>query len=70
MIIALGGKAGTGKSTVAEFLAKKLKLKHYSMGDFQREIAEQRNISLLDLGRLEEKDPAIDKEVDNLQIRL
>ncbi len=70
MIIALGGKAGSGKSTIAKLLAKKLKFKHYSMGDFQREIAKQRNITILELGKLEEKDPSIDKEVDKLQINL
>lgn len=70
MIIALGGKAGSGKSTVAKLLAKKLKFRHYSMGDFQRKIAKQRNISIFELGKLEEKDPSIDKEVDNLQINL
>jgi cytidylate kinase len=70
MIIALGGKAGSGKSVVAKLLAKKLKFKHYSMGDLQREIAEQRNISIFELSKLEEKNPQIDKEVDNLQINL
>jgi predicted cytidylate kinase len=70
MIIALGGKAGSGKSTVAKLLAKKLNYRHYSMGDLQREIAKERNISIFKLGELEEKDPQIDKEVDNLQISL
>jgi cytidylate kinase len=70
MIIALGGKAGSGKSVVAKLLAKKLKFKHYSMGDFQREIAKQRNISIFELSKLEEKDPSIDKEVDNFQTSL
>jgi predicted cytidylate kinase len=70
MIIALGGKAGSGKSTVAKLLAKKLNYRHYSMGDFQREIAKQRNLSIFELSKLEEKDPSIDKEVDNLQTSL
>jgi len=70
MIIALGGRAGSGKSTIGKLLAKKLKFKHYSMGDFQREIAKERNISILELGELEEKDPSIDKEVDKKQIEL
>lgn len=70
MIITLGGKAGSGKSTVAKLLAKKLDYKHYSMGDLQREIAKERNISIFKLGELEEKDPSIDKEVDNKQRKL
>ena len=70
MIIALGGRAGSGKSTIGKILAKKLKYKHYSMGDFQREIAKERNISIIELGELEEKDPSIDQEVDKKQIDL
>jgi len=70
MIIVIGGRAGSGKSTIAKLVAKKLKLKHYSMGDLQRSIAKERGVSLLELGELEEKDPAIDKELDNKQKEL
>lgn len=70
MIIALGGKPGSGKSTIAKLLAKKLNFKHYSNGDFMREIAEQRNISILELSRIAETDPSIDKELDSRQIML
>jgi len=69
-IITINGTAGSGKSTVAKLLAKKLDYKHYSMGDFQREIAEEKGISLLELGKLEEKDKSIDEEVDQMQIDL
>jgi len=70
MIITIGGTAGSGKSTVAKILAKKLGFNHYSMGDLQREIAEERKISLLELSKLEEKDRSIDEEVDQKQIDL
>ena len=70
MIITISGTAGSGKSTVGKLLAKKLKYKHYSMGDLQRQIAEQRGITLLELGKLEETDPSIDKELDQKQIQL
>ncbi|MBW2982554.1 cytidylate kinase family protein [Candidatus Woesearchaeota archaeon] len=70
MRITIGGTAGSGKSTVAKLLAKQLGYKHYSMGDFQREIAEERGISLLELGKLEEKDRSFDEEVDQRQIDL
>ncbi|MBW2977371.1 cytidylate kinase family protein [Candidatus Woesearchaeota archaeon] len=70
MIITIGGTIGSGKSTAAKLLAKKLGYKHYSMGDLQREIAEQRKISLLELSKLEEKDRSIDEEVDQTQINL
>jgi len=70
MRIVIGGRAGSGKSTIAKLVAKKLSLKHYSMGDLQRQIAKERGISLLELGKLEEKDPSIDKELDNKQKEL
>ena len=70
MIVVIGGKAGAGKSTIAKVLAQKLDLKHYSMGDLQREIAKKRGISLLELSRLEESDSSIDKGLDQKQKKL
>jgi len=70
MIVVIGGRAGSGKSTIAKLVAKQLSLKHYSMGDLQREIAKEKGISLVELGKLEEKDAAIDKELDNKQKEL
>ena len=70
MIITISGKAGSGKSTVAKELAKKLKLGHYSVGDLMREMAKAKGISLFELGRKAEKDKKIDKELDNRQIEL
>ena len=69
-IITIAGTVGSGKSTAAKLLAKKLGYKHYSMGDFQREIAEERGISLLELSKMEERDRSIDEEVDQRQIKL
>jgi len=70
MIITISGTAGSGKSTVGKLLAKKLGYRHYSNGDFMREMAEKRKISLLELSRLAEKDQSIDKEIDQRQIHL
>ena len=70
MIITISGKAGSGKSTVAEQLAKKLELKHYSIGDLMRQIAKERNISLIELSKLAEKDDSIDIELDKKNIEL
>jgi cytidylate kinase len=64
MIITIAGTPGSGKSTVAKAIAKELGFKHYSAGDFMREMAESRGISLLELTRLSAKDPSIDKEID------
>ena len=70
MIITIAGTAGSGKSSVGKLLAKRLNYKHYSMGDLQRNIAEEQGISLLELSKLEEKDRSIDEEVDQRQISL
>jgi predicted cytidylate kinase len=65
MIITISGTPGSGKSTVAKAIARELNLKHYSAGDFMREIAESRGISLMDLTKLAGKDPSIDVEIEN-----
>lgn len=67
MKIAISGMAGSGKSTIAKMLAKKLGFKHYSMGDFQREIAKEKGLTIVELGELEKTDPAIDRMVDDKQ---
>src|SRR3989338_7586745 len=69
MIITIAGTPGAGKSSVAKLVAKKLKLKHYSTGDYMRQIALKRNISLMELSKIAEKDKTIDKELDNWQIK-
>ena len=67
MQITIQGAQGSGKSTVAKLLAEKLKYKHYSAGDFMRQIAAKRGMSLLELSKIAEKDGgAIDKELDDL----
>jgi len=70
MIITISGRAGSGKSTVSRLVAKKLGLSHFSSGDFMRQMAKEKKISLLELSKLAEKDKSIDKELDERQIRL
>ncbi len=70
MIITIAGNAGSGKSTVSKLLAKKLRYKHYSAGDMQREIAKEQGMSILELGRLEAKDKKYDNMIDARQRRL
>ena len=70
MIITISGALGSGKSTVAKLVAQKLNLKHYSTGDFMREIAIKRGVTLLELSKLAEKDASVDKELDERQILL
>ena len=70
MIITISGKAGSGKSTVAKEVAKKLNLKHYSIGGLMRQIAKEKNMSLIKLSKLAEKDSSIDMELDKKNIEL
>ena len=70
MIITIAGDAGSGKSTVAELVARKLKFRHYSIGDFMRTIAKKRNASLLQLSKMAETDETIDEELDCMQKEL
>lgn len=64
MIITISGTPGSGKSTVARTIARELNLKHYSAGDFMREMAESRGISLMELTKQAGIDTSIDKEID------
>lgn len=70
MIITISGRAGSGKSTIAKELAKRLDLKHYSVGDVMRQMAKEKDMTLIELNRLAEKDDKIDKELDDRLIRL
>ena len=70
MIITISGRAGAGKSTMAMLLAKKLNLAHYSTGDFMRNMAKERGVSLLELSRIAERNKSIDKELDRWQVEL
>lgn len=64
MIITISGDPGSGKSTIAKAIAKHFGLKHYSAGDFVRDLAKEKGITLLELCALAEKNPKIDQEID------
>lgn len=70
MIVTLCGEAGSGKSTCARGISEKLSLKHYSSGDLMRQMAEERGFSLSEFSKMAEKDPSIDKALDDRQISL
>lgn len=70
MIIAISGKPGSGKSTVVKSVAKRLKLKYYSIGDLRGEIAKRHGLTIDELNKVGEKEIWTDKEVDDYQKRL
>ncbi|MBN2052556.1 cytidylate kinase family protein [Candidatus Woesearchaeota archaeon] len=65
MIVTLGGRAGAGKSTVGQALADMLGYKFYSAGDVRREYAKKHGLTIAELNKRGESDPASDKLVDD-----
>ena len=70
MEITISGKPGSGKTTVGKLVAKKLKLKFYSEGEFQRKLARQLSISIIELNKISERSKNYDKILDQRQIDL
>jgi len=67
MQITVSGTPGSGKSTVAKLVAKRLGYKYYSIGGLRREAAKKRGLSILEFNRLKED---TDKEFDDFQKKL
>ena len=70
MIITISGRPGSGKSAVASRVAETLGIRHVSAGDFMREMAAERGVSILELSRSAEEHSSIDKEIDARTTRL
>lgn len=62
--ISLFGLAGTGTSSVGKFLADKRKYQFISSGNIFREMATEHKMDLYKFGKLCEKEPKIDMELD------
>ena len=70
MIVTISGRPGSGKSAVAIRVAEALGFRHVSAGDFMREMAEERSMSILELSRSAEERAEIDREIDARTVRL
>jgi cytidylate kinase len=68
--ITINGIPGSGKSTVAKLIAKKLKLKYYGMGQMRREIAKEKGMTIAELNKIGEKEAWTDNAVDDFQKKL
>ena len=64
-IISIAGANGGGKSSTAKKVAERLGFKHFSSGDFMRQIAKENNITLEELGKIAEKEDWVDKKIDD-----
>ena len=70
MIITISGTPGSGKTTLAKFLSKKLNLELYLVGEMVRDIAEKRNLSIVELDKAALHNRIIDKEIDKIHAKL
>ena len=68
--ITISGTPGSGKTTVAMLLEKKLELKYVYSGMIFREQADKHNMSLEEFGKYCEEHSEIDKELDNKQLEI
>lgn len=68
IVIAIGGPAGSGKTTIAKLLAQRLGLKHLSVGYFFRKLAQEKGLSLEELSKIAQQDPSIDYHLDSMAI--
>ena len=67
MKITLSGTPGSGKSSIAQALAKELGYKWYYIGGIRRDLAKKRGMTLEEYNKLGEEDPSTDKDVDKYQ---
>lgn len=65
-LISITGKLGSGKSTVTKQLCELWQCNKYSTGDAQRQLAQQRGITTLELNLISETDKSIDQEIDSM----
>lgn len=70
MIISITGPAGSGKSTIAKMIAKKLSWPRYYIGGIRRQKAKEKGMTLSEYNKLGETDPKTDLEVDQYQKQL
>ncbi len=64
VVIAISGPHGSGKTSVARYLAKKIGLRYVCSGDIFRQMAKERGMSLEEFSRYAEEHPQIDLEID------
>ncbi|RLE66132.1 MAG: cytidylate kinase [Thermoprotei archaeon] len=64
LTIAISGQPASGKTTYAKFIAQKYNLRYVSSGQLFRAYARERGLSFIELHKLAERDPSIDKEID------
>ncbi len=70
MIITIGGLAGSGTTTVSKILSNKMGVPYLSAGDIFRQMAAERDMSILEFSKYAESDLVIDQEIDQRQAEI
>lgn len=65
MRITISGPPGSGKTTTCHKLSERLDMKAVVFGEFFRDLAKKSGMSLEEFGAFAEKNPSIDKSVDD-----
>lgn len=68
IVIAVSGPPGSGKTTLAQNLARALGLRYFSTGIVFRELAKKKGLSLEKLSQLAEANHSIDRYIDSQTI--
>jgi CMP/dCMP kinase len=70
MIISFNGDEGSGKSTIAEKVAKNLGYPRYYMGQIFRDMAKKRGMTVAEYSEFVKEDPNVDREIDDYVVKL
>jgi len=68
--ITVSGAPGSGTTTISKLLEKKLQIKYVYAGEIFRDMAQKHNMSLEQFGAYCEKNPEIDKQLDDQQKKI
>ena len=66
MRITISGPPGSGKTTACRMLSQKMGMRSIVFGEFFRELAKERGMTLAEFGVLAENDPSIDEKIDGM----
>ncbi|OGE82572.1 MAG: hypothetical protein A2846_00390 [Candidatus Doudnabacteria bacterium RIFCSPHIGHO2_01_FULL_49_9] len=69
-IITIAGLPGSGKSSTAQGVATMLGYEHFSSGDLFRKMAAERGISVEEMNYAAEKQQQIDRDVDEMLVKM
>jgi len=70
MIISISGLAGSGTTTATKILSQKIGIPYISAGDIFRQMADEKNMEILEFSKFAEKNENIDIEIDKRQSQI